>query len=85
MSMNRYLTTQEHHMSIAYTREWLLCSFTHRQEANVPSYLQSVNLGTAPPTTAQLTQIQTLTDALSAAQDKFDTQSNIAYGKFLVS
>ncbi|EPE31455.1 hypothetical protein GLAREA_12758 [Glarea lozoyensis ATCC 20868] len=47
------------------------------------TYLQSVNLGTAPPTTAQLTQIQTLTDALAVAQDKFDTQSNIAYGKYL--
>jgi hypothetical protein len=44
-----------------------------------------VNLGTAPPTAAQIAQIQTLTDALSAAQDKFDTQSNIAYGKYLVS
>jgi hypothetical protein len=47
------------------------------------TYLQSVDLGTATPTAAQLAQIQILTDALSTASDKFDAQSNVAYTKYL--
>ncbi|RDL35699.1 Uncharacterized protein BP5553_06311 [Venustampulla echinocandica] len=47
------------------------------------TYLQSVDLKTATPTAAQLDKLQSLTNDLSAAQDKFDTESNNAYTKYL--
>jgi hypothetical protein len=50
---------------------------------NLYTYLQSVDLQTAKPTDDQMAQIQTLTDKLTTAQDKFDAESTNAYTKYL--
>ncbi|KAF4633327.1 hypothetical protein G7Y89_g4788 [Cudoniella acicularis] len=47
------------------------------------TYLQSVDLKTATPTSAQLAQLQTLTNTLATAENAFNTESNNAYNNYL--
>ncbi len=47
------------------------------------SYLESVDLKTTQPTQEQLNNITALQDALHAAQDKADTESDSAYTRYI--